>query len=108
MVRVISPKGRSGSRLVISVLFSHHYKGSEETSSFNNCNFSLYADDSLFYSHADSIHNVTLNLQISFEQKHPFHLKLVLNCAKTKWILFQMQEILTVVVLNFVLLIIPQ
>lgn len=59
------------------------------------------------FSCADSIHDATVNLQLSFNllQKHLYNLKLVLNWAKAKWMLFfRTQEILTMVVFKFVLL----
>ena len=44
----------------------------------------------VLYSCADSIHAATQNLQLSFNllQKHLHNLKLVPNCAKSKWVLF--------------------
>ncbi len=59
-------------------------------SSWSNCNFHLYADDIVLYTCADSIHAATHNLQQSFSllQKHLHNLKLVLNCEKTKQMLF--------------------
>lgn len=59
-------------------------------SALYNSNFHLYADDTDVNSYADSIHAASLNLWLSFNllQKHLHNLKLVLNHAESKGMLF--------------------
>lgn len=59
-------------------------------SALYNCNFHLYADDTDVNSYADSVHATSLNLWLSFNllQKQLHNLKLVLNHAESKGMLF--------------------
>ena len=54
------------------------------------CQVHLYADDTVLYCSASNIDSAINSLQLSFHilEKQLSDLKLVLNCAKTKWILF--------------------
>ena len=54
------------------------------------CQVHLYADDTVLHCSASNIDSAINSLQLSFHilEKQLSDLKLVLNCAKTKWILF--------------------
>ena len=54
------------------------------------CQVHLYADDTVLYCSASHIDSAINRLQLSFHmlEKQLSDLKLVLNCAKTKWIIF--------------------
>ena len=54
------------------------------------CQVHLYADDTVLYCSASHIDSAKNRLQLSFHmlEKQLSDLKLVLNCAKTKWIIF--------------------